>query len=122
MRFFGKESNIKRSEFSVKVVPYLKITAWVELKDLPEKEQSESARQMGGLLKTLSYKDAWKEYWNRAKESDKKWFKSLPNFDAKIFEEITGINVEVKETITIGGITYDKKEVEDRLKDIKAVG
>ena len=121
MRFFGKESNIKRSEFNVKVHPDLKICSWIEVKDLPKDEQSESARQMGGLLKTLTYHEAWREYWNRAKESDKAWFKSLPNFNAKMFEEITGINVEVTETITIGGITYSKKEVEERLKDIKAV-
>jgi hypothetical protein len=48
---------------------------------------------MGGKLKTLDYKEAWKEYWGRASDDDKKWFQSLPNFTPEIFEEITGINV-----------------------------
>ena len=94
MRFFNKDSNIKRSEFNVKVYPDLKICAWVELSDLPKDEQTESAKQMGGVLKTLTYKEAWKEYWGRVSESDKKWFTTLPNFSAQIFEEITGINVD----------------------------
>ena len=96
IRFFNKDSEYTYSEFYKKfsfIYPDFKICAWVELNDLPKEEQSESARQMGGLLKTLTYKEAWKEYWNRASESDKKWFKNLPNFSAEIFEEITGIKV-----------------------------
>jgi len=93
MRFFNKESDITYSEFSKNriVYPDLKICAWIELKDLPKEEQNESAVQMGGLLKTLSYKDAWKEYWNRAGQEDKEWFTKLPNFSWDIFTEITGI-------------------------------
>lgn len=96
MRFFNKECDMTYSEFSEKysfVYPDLKICAWVELKDLSEKEQTTNVKQMGGILKTLSYKEAWKEYWGRASASDKEWFQKLPNFDASIFEEITGIKV-----------------------------
>lgn len=66
---------------------------------------------MGGKLKTLTYKEAWAEYWGRASEEDKKWFQNLPNFDPKIFAEITGIDVsdslsgqEVE--VTVGGKVY----------------
>ena len=95
MRFFNKDSDITYSEFNKIswVYPDLKICAWVELNDLPKDEQNESAKQMGGLLKTLTYKEAWKEYWNRASASDKKWFQELPNFNSEIFEEITGIKI-----------------------------
>jgi hypothetical protein len=95
MRFFNKDSDVTWSEFSKNriIYPDLKICAWIDLKDLPKSEQSESAKQMGGLLKTLTYKEAWAEYWNRASEEDKKWFQKLPNFSAEIFEEITGIKV-----------------------------
>ena len=93
MRFFNQESNIKYSDFNIKVYPDLKITAWVDKEDLPEDEVTSYVEQMGGKLKTLTYKEAWKEYWGRASEKDKKWFQSLPNFCPKIFEEITGINV-----------------------------
>src|SRR3990167_3705063 len=95
MRFFNKDSDLIYSEFSKNriVYPDLKICAWVELNDLPKDEQTESAKQMGGLLKTLTYKEAWAEYWGRASAEDKKWFQELPNFDATIFEEITGIKI-----------------------------
>jgi len=113
MRFFNKESSIKYSDFNVQVYPDLKICDWVELNALPIDEQTESAKQMGGLLKTLTYKEAWAEYWNRASDSDKKWFQELPNFDEKIWEEITGIKLNAplslsgKEvSVTIDGKTY----------------
>ena len=95
MRFFNKDSDVTWSEFSKNriVYPDLKICAWVELNDLSKEDQTESAKQMGGLLKTLTYKEAWAEYWSRASEEDKKWFQSLQNFTPEIFEEITGIKI-----------------------------
>src|SRR3990167_2399241 len=107
MRFFNKDSDITYSEFVKKslIYPDLKICAWVELDNLSKDEQTESAKQMGGLLKTLTYKEAWEEYWGRASEADKKWFRGLPNFNETLFEEITGI--KVKEELSLKG-----KEVE----------
>ena len=53
----------------------------------------------GGYLKTISYKEAWKNAWDIAKT--KKDFKSeynklinIPNFDKDIFKEITGIDID----------------------------
>ena len=114
MRFFNKDSEITYSEF-VKgriVYPNLKLCSWVPYKDLPKDEQTKEAKTTGGKLKTLTYKEAWKEYWGRASEEDKKWFMLLPNFDAKIFEEITGINVSTKSLsgkevkVTLDGVEY----------------
>lgn len=95
MRFFNKDSTVTYSEFSKgkMVYPDLKVCSWVNVDDLPQDEQTTEAKQLGGILKELSYKEAWAEYWNRASEADKEWFQNLPNFDAKIFEDITGINV-----------------------------
>ena len=95
MRFFNKDSDITYSEFveGNVVYPNLKICSWVSEKDLPVDEVTAEVKQMGGKLKTLEYKEAWAEYWQRANEADKEWFKNLPNFDAKIFAEITGIYV-----------------------------
>ena len=94
MRFFNRDSDLTYSEFikGKMIYPDLKICSWVDVKDLPKDEVTTEVSQMGGCLKTLSYKDAWKEYWGRATEEDKKWFQNLPNFDPKIFEEITGID------------------------------
>jgi hypothetical protein len=123
MRFFNKESDITYSEFRKDkfVYPDLKICAWVKNEDLKEEEKSEITAQMGGKLKTLSYKEAWKEYWSRASEEDKEWFQELPNFSEDIFKEITGIKVVQKETIKIGNNTYYKNEVEEALKNVKSL-
>ena len=125
MRFFNIDSDITYSEF-VKgkiVYPDLKICSWVSYNDLPASEQNSNTKNMDGKLKTLTYKEAWKEYWGRASKEDKKWFMNLPNFSPAIFKEITGIDidVEVAETIKIGNRTYNKSEVENALKDIKSV-
>ena len=68
---------------------------------------------MNGMLKTLDYKEAWKEYWARATEEQKTFFKTLPNFDETIFEEITSIKVNEEQslvgqevTVTVGNKTY----------------
>lgn len=108
MRFFNQDSGLTYSEFSKNldrmVYPNLKVCAWVSLEDLPENEKDENATQRGGTLKTLSYKEAWAEYWSRSSQEDKKWFMDLPNFDPEIFKEITGIQVVDKEK-SLGGKT-----------------
>jgi hypothetical protein len=113
MRFFNKDSDITFSEFNKKIIVYpdLHTCHWVEYKDLPKDEQTTDTKNMNGKIKTLSYKEAWKEYWARASEEDKKWFQTLPNFDSKLFEEITGINVEnslvgQEVSVIIGNKTY----------------
>ena len=74
----------------------LPIAKWVEKKDMTdeEKENWPSYSETGGFLKTLSYKDAWKEAWPKASKEFKDWVKNLPNFNAELFEKITGIKYE----------------------------
>lgn len=52
-----------------------------------------------GKLITYSYKEAWLNAWNKAKnksdwEKEYKLLINLPNFDKKVFKEITGIDIE----------------------------
>jgi len=117
MRFFNKDSEYTYTEFNDKfsfVYPDLKICSWVNYKDLPKDEQNTDTKNMNGKLKTLTYKEAWAEYWTRASEEDKKWFQNLPNFTPEIFEEITGIKigeslVGTEVSVTIAGKTYKAK-------------
>lgn len=51
-------------------------------------------KMIGGFLKVLNYQEAWKEYWKKAKEEDKKSITNIEFFDKNIFEKITGINIE----------------------------
>jgi len=63
------------------------------------------------------------EMWGGMPKETLAYIRSLPEYDADIFEEITGLNsLEPKETIVIGDITYDKADVEQRLKGIKPIG
>ena len=72
----------------------LPIAKWVKYENLSKDEQTSIVKQLGGLLKTLNYKDAWKEMWVEMTQEDKDFFKTIPNFDADIFEKITGIKYE----------------------------
>ena len=73
----------------------LPIAKWVELKDMAKDEETETRRQMGGYLKTLSYQNAWEEMWSGLSKEDKEVFGNLPNFNSEIFEKITSIKYEV---------------------------
>ena len=46
-----------------------------------------------GYLKKHDYKQAWLKFWAKTSEDNKTKIKNLPNFDAIVFEEITGIKV-----------------------------
>lgn len=91
IRVFNKTCKIKDWEKAEKpdFIYDIKITEWVE----------DDSKTEGGYLKTYSYKEAWKNAWNKAKEKEY-WEEeyerliNLPNFDKDVFEEITGINIE----------------------------
>ena len=46
------------------------------------------------MLKTRSYKEACTIWWEKLTEENKKIIQQIPNFDADIFFDITGINVK----------------------------
>ena len=55
--------------------------------DTPEK------KLRGGYLKIHTYKEACKNWWDGTTEENRDIIKSMPNFDAKVFFDITGIDV-----------------------------
>jgi len=89
---------------------YFDLTEWVELCDMTdkEKENNQSCETTGGYLKVFKYKEAWSKAWDSATDKDKKLLYALPNFDAEIFKEISGIDVnnDTKK------IVIDGKEIE----------
>lgn len=67
------------------------LTEWIRY---TEDEKDTAAKKTTGFyLKTYSYKEACAIWWEKMHESDREIIKSIPNFDADIFEEITGIEV-----------------------------
>ena len=80
---------------------YFALTEWVPITDMSPEERlaHPECDVTGGYLKTYSYKEAFRKSFEQAKkqvgwEQQLKDLKSLPNFDAQIFEEISGIRKE----------------------------
>lgn len=71
------------------------MTKFVELKDMTKEEKAANpgCESIGGYLKTLEYKEAFQKSWDNADPQDRIKIKDLPNFDADIFYEISGIDL-----------------------------
>ena len=84
-------------------IPFLhfKLVEWIPEKHMSqvEKEQHPEYATVGGYLKKYDYKEAFRKSFDKAKRlpdwpEQLEKLKALPNFDAKIFEEISGIKEE----------------------------
>lgn len=97
---FNKESQMTWDEWydhpAYRVSFNLRMTEWVCWSDMTdkEKEENKTAYVCDGYLKTYSYKEAWSNLWEILDQNQRNSFKTLPNFDSKIFEEITGIKID----------------------------
>jgi hypothetical protein len=83
---------------------YFKLTEWVteDVMTDQEKIDNPSYETTGGYLRVYSYKEAWRKAWDGATDEDKELLYALPNFDAEVFKEISGIDVnEAVREVTI---------------------
>ena len=98
LRLFNKETDFTMEEFmktewyAVLTSGKFNLTKWRTYTD-EEKAQDERKRRIGGELITIPYKEACANWWASLSEKDKAIIKTIPNFDANIFAEITGIDV-----------------------------
>ena len=98
LRLFNKETDFTMEEFiktewyAVLTSGEFNLTKWRAYTD-EEKAQDERKRLIGGELITIPYKEACTNWWASLSEKDKAIIKTIPNFDANIFAEITGIDV-----------------------------
>ena len=98
IRIFNIPSGMSYDEFlaskyytAIESSPFV-LNEWVEYTD-EEKKESERKALDECYLKEYNYKDACKNWWNNMSEENKEIIKSIPNFDAEIFEYITGIKI-----------------------------
>ena len=70
----------------------LELTRWIEYTE-EEKKESVIRQCIGGYLKKYTYKEACANWWNKYTDDEKRIIMTMPNFDADVFEEITGIDV-----------------------------
>src|SRR5574344_462932 len=96
VRIFNKETNVPRDNIDFPSFFYFDLTVWVSHDTATDEEKEEHKQEIetcGGFLKTLDYKEAFKLAWDKASEEEHEQVKQLPNFDADIFYEISGIDV-----------------------------
>ena len=72
------------------------VVEWIYESDMTneEKEAHPSYKTTGGYLKELDESDCAQMWWNGLLEHQRNIIKALPNFDADIFKQCTGITVE----------------------------
>ena len=101
IRMFNKDTNLKRGDINIPSWCYFSLTVWVSHDTATEEEKEKYKREIetfGGYLKTLEYKEAWKLAWSKASKEEHKQLLKLPNWNNKVFVEITGIDAELEIT------------------------
>ena len=68
---------------------------WVYSSNMTEEEKKAHPEHetTGGYLKAVPFKEACKMMWDRLTYTEKEEVKKIPNFDAKVFKDITGIEI-----------------------------
>ena len=92
---FNKETDLKSIDVVFPNFFYFDLCGWINesLMTNEEKKENPNFYVTKGYLKKYDYKEAWKLSYDKAPESDRKKVYDLPNFDAEIFFEITGIDL-----------------------------
>lgn len=73
-------------KFPVEWIPFSEMTE-------EEKENHPASEKLDGFLKKTNLEKKRQEWWDSLKQKDKNAILSIPNFNATIFKEITGIDV-----------------------------
>ena len=99
-RLFNIDTDIKLKDINIPYIE-LKVTEWI-----PEESMTETQKfadkdffiKKGTLIKR-TYEEAWALAWPLLSKEVQKQFTDLPNFNAEIFLEITGIDLAVKKEV-----------------------
>ena len=102
LKFFDKETSMTFSQWRNSDAYYLLSriddapTEWVWASDMTDDEKNTNPdwEINDGYLKKRNTSGAIKKWWESLDSDEKEIIKHIPNFDAKKFEEITGINVD----------------------------
>ncbi len=103
VRIFNKPSGMSANEFRNSRYAYalysspFMLAQWIEYTE--SEKDTEEKKITGGYLKELTFKEACRLWWGKMSAENKAIVKQIPNFDADIFQEITGIDVRVEALI-----------------------
>jgi hypothetical protein len=125
VRIFNKDTDMSLEDIDFPDFFYFELNEWVSSNNMSEGDKKEHPfwGTTGGYLKSYDYKEAWKRSWDKADEEDRAKLFALPNFDADIFFEISGIDVRqsTQEVVELNGQKYLKSELEEALKHINPI-
>ncbi len=126
IRCFNKETDLTWDDIEHPYFNEFCLNRWIPESEMTEEEKKADPDFFvrGGYLKTYSWEEAWANYWRDCDDEEKQRVLNLPNFDAEIFEEITGIDVkdDSRETINIGGKNYEvTDDLKKALKNLKEI-
>ncbi|MBQ7404182.1 MAG: hypothetical protein IJW05_12185 [Lentisphaeria bacterium] len=100
-QFFCFNKLTKKQDIDFPAFLYFELVEWVYVACMTDAEKNDHPEcdTIGGYLKEKDYKEAFRESFENAKKDDGwqdqlKKLKAIPNFDDKIFEEISGIHPE----------------------------
>ena len=100
---FNKPSDMTYREWLNSDARYLlnqiqkNVVEWICSSDMTEEEKAAypTHKTTGGYLKVLDEAECGQLWWGSLSEHKKNIIKAIPNFDAAIFEQCTGINVNI---------------------------
>ena len=98
--FFNKPSDWTYNDWLRSDARYLlnripkNVVEWICSEDMTDEEKAEhpTHETTGSYLKVLDESECGQIWWNSLSDHEKDVIKSLPNFDAEIFKECTGID------------------------------
>lgn len=72
------------------------VIEWVWSENMTDEEKAAypTHETTGGYLKVLDESECGQLWWDSLSEHKKNIIKSIPNFEAKIFEQCTGIKID----------------------------
>jgi hypothetical protein len=88
-KWLNSDARYLLNQIPKNVVEYI----WSEDMTGEEKAAHPEYETTGGYLKVLDESECGQIWWNGLFEHKKSIIKALPNFDAEIFEKVTGIKV-----------------------------
>jgi hypothetical protein len=99
---FNKPSDITYNDWLRSDARYLlnqipkDVVEWVYEEDMTDEEKAANPtyETTGGYLKVLNESKCGQLWWGSLSDFQKNYIKSIPNFDAEIFEQCTGIKVD----------------------------
>ena len=102
IRFFDQESEMTFSDWrnseACRILGRIpdKHTEWIDAEDMTDEEKTDRPeyKTTGGYLRIRDNKDCRIEWWNGLSKNKKQVIMNIPNFDAKKFKKIIGIEVE----------------------------